>query len=99
MTVEDGVFIGPGAILTNDRYPRAITSTASSPGPTTGRSARSALRRRSIGAGAVVVAGVDVGGFAMVGAGAVVTDTSPTTPSSPATRPGASAGCAPAARA
>ena len=27
MTVEDGVFIGPGAILTNDRYPRAITST------------------------------------------------------------------------
>ena len=27
VTVEDGVFIGPGAILTNDRYPRAITST------------------------------------------------------------------------
>ena len=27
VTVEDGVFIGPGAILTNDRYPRAVTST------------------------------------------------------------------------
>ena len=74
VTVEDGVFIGPGAILTNDRYPRAITST--------GELARAAdwtvspiiLRRGcSIGAGAVVVAGVDVGSFATVGAGAVVT--------------------------
>ncbi|HVA87795.1 MAG TPA: hypothetical protein VNF73_15935, partial [Candidatus Saccharimonadales bacterium] len=74
VTVEDGVFIGPGAILTNDRYPRAITST--------GELARAAdwtvspitLRRGcSIGAGAVVVAGVDVGSFATVGAGAIVT--------------------------
>lgn len=74
VTVEDGVFIGPGAILTNDRYPRAITST--------GDLARaedwtlSPIRLRhgsSVGAGAVVVAGTDVGPFAMVGAGAVVT--------------------------
>ena len=72
--VEDGVFIGPGAILTNDRYPRAITST--------GDLARaedwtvSPIRLQygcSIGAGAVVVAGIDVGRFATVGAGAVVT--------------------------
>jgi UDP-2-acetamido-3-amino-2,3-dideoxy-glucuronate N-acetyltransferase len=78
VTVEDGVFIGPGAILTNDRYPRAITST--------GDLARAAdwevmpitLREgASVGAGAVVVAGVDVGRFAMVGAGAVVTRTVP----------------------
>jgi len=78
VTVEDGVFIGPGAILTNDRYPRAITST--------GELARAAdwtvspitLRRGcSIGAGAVVVAGVDVGSFATVGAGAIVTRTVP----------------------
>ncbi len=74
VTVEDGVFIGPNAILTNDRYPRAIT--------TTGELARAddwvvspiTLRHGcSIGAGAVVVAGVDVGRFATVGAGAVVT--------------------------
>jgi acetyltransferase-like isoleucine patch superfamily enzyme len=73
VTVEDGVFIGPGAILTNDRYPRAITST--------GELARaedwtvSPIRLRhgcSIGAGAVVVAGVEVGAFATVGAGAIV---------------------------
>ncbi|HEX9044544.1 MAG TPA: DapH/DapD/GlmU-related protein [Candidatus Limnocylindrales bacterium] len=74
VTVEDGVFIGPNAILTNDRYPRAITAT--------GELARGddwivspiLLRRGcSIGAGAVVVAGVTVGAFATVGAGSVVT--------------------------
>ena len=74
VTVEDGVFIGPNAILTNDRFPRAITAT--------GELARaddwtvSPIRLRmgaSIGAGAVVVAGRDVGRFATVGAGAVVT--------------------------
>lgn len=74
VTVEDGVFIGPNAILTNDRFPRAITPT--------GALARaddwevSPIRLRtgcSIGAGAVVVAGCNVGRFATVGAGAVVT--------------------------
>ena len=70
VTVEDGVFIGPNAILTNDRFPRAITAS--------GELARaddwvvSPIRLRtgaSIGAGAVVVAGRDVGRFATVGAG------------------------------
>jgi UDP-2-acetamido-3-amino-2,3-dideoxy-glucuronate N-acetyltransferase len=74
VTVEDGVFIGPNAILTNDRFPRSITAT--------GELARaddwvvSPIRLRtgaSVGAGAVVVAGNDVGRFATVGAGAVVT--------------------------
>ncbi len=74
VTVEDGVFIGPNAILTNDRFPRAITPS--------GALARgndwvvSPIRLRtgaSVGAGAVVVAGRDVGRFATVGAGAVVT--------------------------
>jgi acetyltransferase-like isoleucine patch superfamily enzyme len=74
VTVEDGVFIGPNAILTNDRFPRSITAA--------GEVARaddwvvSPIRLRtgaSIGAGAVVVAGNDVGRFATVGAGAVVT--------------------------
>ena len=74
VTVEDGVFIGPGAILTNDRHPRAVTPT--------GQLARDAdwtvspiliAEGASIGAGAIVVAGCDVGPYAMVGAGAVVT--------------------------
>ena len=74
VTVEDGVFIGPNAILTNDRFPRAITAS--------GDVARgsdwvvSPIRLRtgsSIGAGAVVVAGNEVGRYATVAAGAVVT--------------------------
>lgn len=78
VTVEDGVFIGPNAILTNDRYPRAITAT--------GELARAddwvvspiTLRTGcSIGAGAVVVAGTDIGRFATVGSGSVVTRSVP----------------------
>ena len=74
VTIADGVFIGPGVILTNDRRPRAITAS--------GDLARAAdwtvtpIRisvGASIGAGAVVVAGCDVGPYAMVGAGSIVT--------------------------
>jgi acetyltransferase-like isoleucine patch superfamily enzyme len=74
VTVEDGVFIGPNAILTNDRHPRAETPT--------GTLARAGdwqvdpiLVRTgaSIGAGAVIVAGTTIGRHALVGAGAVVT--------------------------
>lgn len=74
VTVEDGVFIGPGAILTNDRFPRAITSAGDLARASDWEVSPITLRRGcSIGAGAIVVAGVDVGSFATVGAGAVVT--------------------------
>jgi len=78
VTVEDGVFIGPNAILTNDRYPRAITSTGDLARAADWQVSPITLRHGcSIGAGAVVVAGVDVGRFATVGAGAVVTRSVP----------------------
>lgn len=74
VTVEDGVFIGPGAILTNDRYPRAITSAGDLARADDWTVSPIVLRHgASIGAGAVVVAGTEVGTFAMVGAGAIVT--------------------------
>ena len=71
--LADGVFIGPGAILTNDRHPRAITEDGTlktsddwmMQGVTVHRGA-------AIGAGAVVLGGVVVGEWATVGAGAVV---------------------------
>jgi len=78
VTVEDGVFIGPNAILTNDRYPRAITSTGDLARADDWEVSPILLHEGcSIGAGAIVVAGVDVGRFATVGAGAVVTKTVP----------------------
>ena len=74
VTVEDGVFIGPNAILTNDRFPRAITRTGELARADDWTVSPILLRRGcSIGAGTVVVAGTVVGSFATVGAGAVVT--------------------------
>ena len=74
VTVEDGVFIGPGAILTNDRYPRAITSTGDLARAEDWTVSPIVLRHGcSVGAGAVVVAGIEIGRFATAGAGAVVT--------------------------
>jgi UDP-2-acetamido-3-amino-2,3-dideoxy-glucuronate N-acetyltransferase len=74
VTVESGVFIGPGAILTNDRFPRAITAEGALATADDWAVEEIHLRHgSSIGAGAIVVAGADVGRFATVGAGAVVT--------------------------
>jgi UDP-2-acetamido-3-amino-2,3-dideoxy-glucuronate N-acetyltransferase len=78
VTVESGAFIGPGAILTNDRYPRSIRldgGLASADDWTV--SEINVGYGASVGAGAIVVAGADLGRFAMVGAGAVVTRTVP----------------------
>jgi acetyltransferase-like isoleucine patch superfamily enzyme len=74
VTVGNGVFVGPGAILTNDRYPRAVTATGElARGNDWTVSPIELCDGCSIGAGAVVVAGVTVGRFATVGAGAIVT--------------------------
>ena len=74
VTVGDGVFIGPGAILTNDRNPRAVTATGDLATADDWTVTPIHLADgASIGAGAVIVAGCDVGPYAMVGAGAVVT--------------------------
>ncbi len=72
--IEDGVFIGPGAILTNDRSPRAVNESGE-PKSTADWHAEPVVVRQgaSIGAGAVVVAGITIGRWAMVAAGAVIT--------------------------
>lgn len=66
VVLEDEVFVGPSATFTNDRYPRA-THSAWDIVPTLVR------RGASLGASATVVCGVEIGAWAMVGAGAVVT--------------------------
>jgi len=72
--IEDEVFIGPAACLTNDRFPRAATPDGAL--KTLDDWTVSGVRLEkgcAIGAHAVVVAGVTVHRWAMVGAGAVVT--------------------------
>jgi UDP-2-acetamido-3-amino-2,3-dideoxy-glucuronate N-acetyltransferase len=71
--LEDGVFVGPAAILTNDRYPRAITPDGERVEAADWTPRGVVVRHgASIGAAAVVVAGVEVGAWALVAAGALV---------------------------
>ena len=73
-TLESGVFIGPGATLTNDRLPRAINADGSPKRDTDWQVSPIRIRYgASLGAGSVVLPGVTVGRYALVGAGAVVT--------------------------
>ena len=75
VTLEEGVFVGPGVVFTNDRYPRSPRLGASGARyddegwlePTSVR------RGATLAAGAVILPGLTVGEFAFVGAGAVVT--------------------------
>jgi len=74
VTVEDGVFLGPGVILTNDKLPRAINPDGALKSDADWEVSSTLIERgASIGAGAVILPGVTVGEFAMVGAGSVVT--------------------------
>jgi UDP-2-acetamido-3-amino-2,3-dideoxy-glucuronate N-acetyltransferase len=74
VTIEDGVFIGPHACLTNDKLPRAITPEGQLKQDADWEVGEILVQYgASIGAGAVVLPGLTVGRFAMVGAGAVVT--------------------------
>ncbi len=74
VTVGDGVFIGPGCIITNDLHPRAITRDGSPKSADDWTVTPTKVHDgASLGAGSVVVAGCDIGAFALVGAGAVVT--------------------------
>ena len=72
--LEDGVFIGPHVVFTNDRVPRAINPDGTSKGVDDWTVGRTLVRYgASRGAGAVVVTGLIIGRWALVGAGAVVT--------------------------
>jgi UDP-2-acetamido-3-amino-2,3-dideoxy-glucuronate N-acetyltransferase len=72
--IEDEVFVGHGVVFINDRHPRATNADGSSQTeadwllePTTVR------RRASIGSGAIIMCGVEIGEGALIGAGALVT--------------------------
>jgi|SRR3990167_8333748 len=65
LTLEDFVFVGPGVVFTNDKYPVAtgnwkVKNTLVKSGA-------------SIGANATILPGVTIGKKSMIGAGAVVT--------------------------
>jgi acetyltransferase-like isoleucine patch superfamily enzyme len=71
--LEDGVFIGPAVVLTNDTYPRAINPDGSLKSADDWHAVGVVVREgAAIGARAVCVAPVVIGRWALVAAGAVV---------------------------
>jgi acetyltransferase-like isoleucine patch superfamily enzyme len=80
VTIEDGVMISAGTIFTNDRFPRATTPDlrelrTSEPDEHTRPTA--VREGATIGAGSIIGCGLEIGRFAMVGMGSVVTRTVP----------------------
>jgi UDP-2-acetamido-3-amino-2,3-dideoxy-glucuronate N-acetyltransferase len=72
--LEDGVFVGPGVVFTNDTLPRAVDPAGNVKEAEDWTPVGVVVREgASIGARAVCVAPVVVGRWAMVAAGAVVT--------------------------
>ncbi|MCP5178524.1 MAG: N-acetyltransferase [Pseudomonadales bacterium] len=73
-SIEDGVFIGPHVVLTNDKKPRAINADGSLKGADDWVLGRIHIcYGASIGANSTILPGVTIGRFALVGAGSVVT--------------------------
>ena len=69
----NGVFVGPAAVLTNDRNPRAVNPDGSLKSADDWVAAGITVDDgASIGAGAIVVAGTRIGSWALIAAGAVV---------------------------
>lgn len=72
--LEDGVFIGPAVVLTNDHFPRAVNADGTPKSASDWHAVGVTIRHgASIGARAVCVAPVTIGRWATVAAGAVVT--------------------------
>lgn len=76
--LEAGVFIGPGVILTNDEFPRAVnpdgTQKSGNDWDLSGVTIREGA---SIGAGSICIAPVEIGAWALVAAGSTVTKNVP----------------------
>jgi UDP-2-acetamido-3-amino-2,3-dideoxy-glucuronate N-acetyltransferase len=71
VSCEDDVFLGPSMVFTNVINPRSAVNRR-------GQYAKTLVRRgASIGANATIVCGHDIGEWAFIGAGAVVTKTVP----------------------
>jgi UDP-2-acetamido-3-amino-2,3-dideoxy-glucuronate N-acetyltransferase len=71
--IEDGVFIGPHVCFTNDKYPRAINHDGTPKSPDDWTVVPTLVRSgAALGAGSTIVAGVTIGRWALVAAGALV---------------------------
>ena len=74
VTIEDEVFVGHGVMFINDRHPRATRADGTPQTEADWTLEPTRIRRgASIGSGAVILCGIEIGERALIGAGAVVT--------------------------
>ncbi|MHB8626232.1 MAG: acyltransferase [Aggregatilineales bacterium] len=74
VTIENGVFVGPHVVFTNDKLPRAIDPGGKLKGAADWTLSPTRIGHgASLGANSTIVCGVTIGHWAMVGAGSVVT--------------------------
>ncbi len=74
VTIEDDVFIGHSVTFTNDSYPRSTNGTGGLQTQADWKVEFTLVRKgASIGSGATILPGLEIGENAMVGAGSVVT--------------------------
>ena len=72
--LEEGVFLGPGVMLLNDKNPRAINPDGTLKSEADWTASQGLVKNgASVGGGVVVLPGITIGRFAMVGSGSVVT--------------------------
>ncbi len=70
ITIENDVFIGPNVTFTNDLFPRSKQYPE--------KFTKTIIRKgASIGANATILAGVEIGEYALIGAGSVITKNVP----------------------
>jgi UDP-2-acetamido-3-amino-2,3-dideoxy-glucuronate N-acetyltransferase len=78
VTIEDGVFIGPHVCFTNDLRPRAINPDGSLKSADDWVLSHTLVRRgAALGANSTIRCGIDIGEWAMIGSGSVVTHNIP----------------------
>ena len=74
VTIEDEAFIGHNVTFINDLYPRATTTAGQMQSEADWKVVPTIVRRgASIGSGATILCGVEIGEGAIIGAGSVVT--------------------------
>jgi UDP-2-acetamido-3-amino-2,3-dideoxy-glucuronate N-acetyltransferase len=68
--IENNVFVGPNVTFTNDKYPKSKSSPENFQ--------KTIIKEfASIGAGAIILGGIEIGQYSLVGAGALVTKNVP----------------------
>lgn len=80
VTIEDGVMVSAGTIFTNDRFPRAATNdlkSLRSSDPDEHTQLTLVREGATIGAGCIIGSNLEIGRFAMIGMGSIVTKSVP----------------------